>query len=196
MRSQPGDAWLRVAPIDKGWRQERVRVALPKARKLVSETSLGNHVSECGRVVSEGVVSEARPPTRDMPATQGVLPAVPPDCPAELVERMGADMLAKVERRWPRKHHDLGPCLVWRDGEPTIQGAGGLYGRIYDPALKRSDAAHRVVWRRVYGPIPRGLEVDELCEITLCVRPDHLQLLTKSANVKRRGPTRGPHKAR
>jgi len=27
---QPGDAWLRVAPIDRGWRQERVRVALPQ----------------------------------------------------------------------------------------------------------------------------------------------------------------------
>ena len=26
---EPGDAWLRVAPIDRGWRQERVRVALP-----------------------------------------------------------------------------------------------------------------------------------------------------------------------
>jgi len=25
-----GDAWLRVAPVDRGWRQERVRVALPK----------------------------------------------------------------------------------------------------------------------------------------------------------------------
>ena len=39
---QPGDAWLRVAPVDRGWRQERVRVALPKPRKLSSETSLGN----------------------------------------------------------------------------------------------------------------------------------------------------------
>src|SRR5438128_4211938 len=27
---EPGDAWLRVAPIDRGWRQERARVALPK----------------------------------------------------------------------------------------------------------------------------------------------------------------------
>jgi len=23
---EPGDAWLRVAPVDRGWRQERVRV--------------------------------------------------------------------------------------------------------------------------------------------------------------------------
>src|SRR5947209_17281848 len=36
---EPGDAWLRVAPIDRGWRQVRVRVALPQPRKLSSETS-------------------------------------------------------------------------------------------------------------------------------------------------------------
>src|SRR5207237_2710714 len=30
-----------------------------------------------------------------------------------------------------------------------------------------------------------------MCDVTLCQRPDHLQLLTKSDNVKRRGPTRG-----
>src|SRR6266852_331501 len=34
---EPGDAWLRVAPVDRGWRQERVRVALP-SRKQDSET--------------------------------------------------------------------------------------------------------------------------------------------------------------
>jgi hypothetical protein len=46
-----------------------------------------------------------------------------------------------------------------------MQAAGGLYRRIYDRAIGRSDAAHRVVWRRVYGLIPVGpnglpLEVD------------------------------------
>ena len=47
--------------------------------------------------------------------------------------------------------------------------------------------------------IPNGsngkpLEVDELCEVSLCVRPDHLDLKTKRDNVRRRGPTRGPNK--
>jgi hypothetical protein len=51
-----------------------------------------------------------------------------------------------------------------------------------------------VVWRRCYGPIPAGLKVDELGEISLCVRPDHLQLLSKADNVKRRGATRGAGK--
>ena len=38
---EPGDAWLRVAPIDKGWRQERVRVALPTRL----ETSVSDSVT-------------------------------------------------------------------------------------------------------------------------------------------------------
>ena len=50
-----------------------------------------------------------------------------------------------------------------------------------------------------YGPIPLGangkpLEVDHVCKVTLCQRPDHLQLLTKGDNVRRRGPTRGVRK--
>jgi hypothetical protein len=203
---EPGDAWLRVAPIDRGWRQVRVRVALPRPAEPSSETALRkssrNHVSEGRRVVSEGVVSEA-PPDRDMsearaalPGSARGLPPVPPDCQVELVEKMGADILAKAERRWPMRHHALGPCLVWTG--PTLNSEG-VYGWMYDQATKRMDVSHRVVWRRVYGPIPRGpngksLEVDHQCDITLCQRPDHLQLLTKGDNVKRRGPTRGPNK--
>src|SRR5205807_922217 len=103
---------------------------------------------------------------------------------------------AKVERRWVSKRRELGPCLVWTG--PT-QNDAGRYGWMYDAAIGRMDVSHRVVWRRVYGPIPTGpngktLEVDHKCDITLCQRPDHLRLLTKGDNVKRRGPTRGPNK--
>ncbi len=61
-----------------------------------------------------------------------------------------------------------------------------MYGRLYDPAIGRSDYAHRVVWRRVYGPIPAGLTVDHVCRVTLCQRPDHLELVTKAENTRRR----------
>jgi hypothetical protein len=209
---QPGDAWLRAAPVDRGWRQERVRVALPRPpfRKQVSETALGNyvgmHVPHGKRVVSEQVVSDAAGPVRDMHEERahevllprGLQPA-PTECPPELLAKIGADILAKVEQRWASKYRRLGPCLVWREGEPTIQAAGNVYGRIYDPAIGRSDAAHRVVYRRCFGEIPKDangkpLEVDHKCDVTLCQRPDHLQVLTKPDNVKRRGPTRGKSK--
>jgi hypothetical protein len=137
-----------------------------------------------------------------LPRAPRGLPAVPPDCPEQLVEKMGADVLARVERRWPRRFHELGPCLVCRvgpNGEGTLNRAG-IYGWMYDPATKAMDVMHRIVWRRVYGPIPKGpngktLEVDHICKVTLCQRPDHLQLLTKGDNVRRRGPTRGANKS-
>ena len=198
----PGDAWLRVAPVDRGWRQERVRVALPtiaepdrespptvsaierhRARIAESAADFGYQAGQSAEEYPSDIGELVAPPLG--------LPPRPPECPPELLAKMGADILAKVERRWSKRHHELGACLVWRDGEPTYRAAGGLYGRIYDPSIKRSDYAHRVVWRRCYGPIrigPNGkpLEVDHLCEITLCQRPDHLEVVTRGENTRRR----------
>jgi hypothetical protein len=77
------------------------------------------------------------------------------------------------------------PCLA--PTEPTL--LDGTYGRLYDPALKRSDAAHLVVWRRCYPdrPIPKGWTVDHACYVTLCQRPDPLQgPVTRAENTRRR----------
>lgn len=103
---------------------------------------------------------------------------------------MGADVLAKVERRWPRRRHELGACLVWT-GPQVKDRYGNVYGRLYDAAIGRTDYTHRVVWRRVHGPIPldgsgRPLPLDHLCEITLCQRPDHLEAVTRAENTRRR----------
>src|ERR1700694_2973624 len=65
-------------------------------------------------------------------------PPVPPDCLRELVERMGADILAKVERRWPKRRHELGPCLVWT-GPKGPDAEAGPYGRMYDAAIGKTD---------------------------------------------------------
>jgi hypothetical protein len=189
---EPGDAWLRVAPIDTGWRQERVRVALP-TRIEPSDIDSDSNADSLWRQYPRGV-SEPRAWAPDVSAlaagprlqgeTAGLQPR-PPDCPEDLVERMGADILAKTERRWPRRRHELGPCLVWT-GAQTTDAAGRTYGRFYDVAMGRTDYTHRVVWRRVYGPIPPGLQVDHVCEITLCQRPDHLELVTRAENTRRR----------
>jgi hypothetical protein len=181
---EPGDAWLRVAPIDKGWRQERVRVTLPQARL---EPSVSDSVTKPGTIRRQYPSSETESAASTVPGLSrgaDALPPVPPDCPEGLVEKMGADIVAKVERRWPKKRHELGPCLVWRDGLPT--SADGRYARLYDAAIGKTDYTHRVVWRRCYGPIPAGLDVDHICNVTLCQRPDHLQLLSKPENTRRR----------
>jgi len=129
------------------------------------------------------------PPRGGLPSAGGQreLPTQPPECPRELLERMGADVLAKVERRWASPPRELGPYLIWRAGEPTL--LDGTYGRLYDPALKRSDAAHLVVWRRCFPDkrIPRRWTVDHACWVTLCQRADHLQgPVTRAENTRRR----------
>jgi hypothetical protein len=37
-----------------------------------------------------------------------------------------------------------------------------------------------------YGPIPLGMTVDHLCNVALCQRPDHLELVPKPENTRRR----------
>jgi hypothetical protein len=206
---QPGDAWLRVAPVDRGWRQERVRVALPRPAAVdgsvngVRSTSSVNEsvtmFDSDRRALTDGGLTEQRSaaaPSNIPPGgTPTSLPGVPPHCPPELLEKMGADILARVEKLWPKRHHELGPCLVWT-GAKGPDAEKGPYGRVYDAALGRTDYVHKVVWRRVYpdAPIARGQDVDHMCEVPLCARPDHLRLLSKGDNVRRRGPTRGANR--
>lgn len=39
--------------------------------------------------------------------------------------------------------------------------------------------AHREVWKERVGPIPDGLHLHHECENTVCVNPDHMQLVTQ-----------------
>jgi hypothetical protein len=49
-----------------------------------------------------------------------MLPSVPPECPAELLKQMGADITAKVEERRASTRRELGPCLMWQERQPTV----------------------------------------------------------------------------
>lgn len=46
--------------------------------------------------------------------------------------------------------------------------------------------AHRRVYEWLRGPVPEGLELDHLCRNKLCVRPDHLEPVTRAENMRRR----------
>ena len=65
-------------------------------------------------------------------------------------------------------------CWIWTGG------ISGPYGSTsYRGATRR---AHRVTWEVANGPIPAGMEIDHRCRQTLCVNPDHLQLVTPRVN--------------
>lgn len=54
----------------------------------------------------------------------------------------------------------------------------------------RKQPAHRVAYMLLVGPIPDGLELDHLCRVPLCVRPDHLEPVTHAENQRRMGIAR------
>ena len=45
--------------------------------------------------------------------------------------------------------------------------------------------AHRFAYEALVGPIPRGLELDHLCRVPLCVNPLHLEPVTHRENTLR-----------
>lgn len=73
-----------------------------------------------------------------------------------------------------------GACWV-----PAQKPLGNGYVRICIGGGRRAQA-HAVVWEYIWGkPVPDGLELDHLCRNRSCVRPDHLEPVTRSENAKR-----------
>lgn len=72
---------------------------------------------------------------------------------------------------------DLGPCWL-----SSLSGSHG-YATIKDGDTKRR--VHRVVYERLIGPIPSGLEPDHLCRVRRCVCPFHLEPVPQRVNLLR-----------
>jgi len=54
----------------------------------------------------------------------------------------------------------------------------------------RAMFAHRFHYEEVKGPVPEGLELDHLCRNGACVNPDHLEAVSHTENIRRRGITK------
>lgn len=50
---------------------------------------------------------------------------------------------------------------------------------------QRNVGAHVFAYEAFVGPIPEGMEPDHLCRNTLCVRPSHLEAVTRRENLRR-----------
>lgn len=69
-------------------------------------------------------------------------------------------------------------CWLWT-------AATTRWGYGYILADGRLQHAHRVAWELENGPIPAGLEIDHLCRVRPCIRPDHLEPVTPAENRRR-----------
>lgn len=87
--------------------------------------------------------------------------------------------MTEAERFWA-KVLVTPACWLWT---AAVDGAG--YG-----AFRRSGSgplvgAHRWSWEAAHGPITDDLTVDHLCRTTLCVAPQHMELVRREENVRR-----------
>jgi ribosomal protein L37E len=72
------------------------------------------------------------------------------------------------------------PCWIW-----TGRGQRDGYGLISNGAAHTSIPAHKFVYELKVGPVPDGLELDHLCEIKRCIRPEHVEPVTNGENQLR-----------
>lgn len=72
-------------------------------------------------------------------------------------------------------------CWLWTG---ALNQAG--YGRFFTGDDGKR-LAHRFMYELLVGPIPEGLTLDHLCRTPACVRPDHLEPVTRSENARRAG---------
>ena len=78
-------------------------------------------------------------------------------------------------------------CWVWQ-GPCSGSGRGGGYPRMCLDG--QTVAVHRASYTHVYGFIPGRKQLDHTCRNRMCVRPDHLELVTHKENQRRRDNSR------
>lgn len=83
---------------------------------------------------------------------------------------------ARVNKDGPVVRPELGNCWVWTGA------TDGRYGQISKDG--RRQKAHRVSWEMVNGPMPPEMDACHKCDVTRCVRPDHIFPGTPSENAR------------
>jgi len=74
-------------------------------------------------------------------------------------------------------------CWLWTGR--LVTGGYGMFAITHDTSIM----AHRFAYELLIGPVPEGLELDHIwprCQNKNCVRPDHLEPVTRGENAHRR----------
>ncbi len=108
---------------------------------------------------------------------------IPDDAGWHLDEFDGERFWGRVNQRGGTAHLNdplasaEGDCWVWKST------AEGQYAKFR--YFAKWEMSHRVAFRDFGNKIPDGFDLDHLCRNTRCVRPSHLEAVTRSVNVKR-----------
>ncbi len=82
------------------------------------------------------------------------------------------------DRFWSKVNKLDDGCWEWM-GSISLTG----YGQFSRDG--KTMLAHRVAYIWAKGEIPEGLEIDHLCRNRKCVNPSHMELVTRSENIRR-----------
>lgn len=86
------------------------------------------------------------------------------------------------DRFWAKVIKGEDGCWLWTG---AVSHGYGVFG-----VGDRTVRVHRASYEAAFGAIPAGLTIDHLCRRRLCVRPAHLEAVTRGENVLRsEGPT-------
>lgn len=95
----------------------------------------------------------------------------------------GYDLPERLRARLLRFVQVDGECWRWVGG--TRVGRGGRYVQVRHGSGPKQ-LVHRLVYAHAVAPIPEGMQLDHLCRVTDCCRPDHLEAVTCAENLRRR----------
>ena len=89
----------------------------------------------------------------------------------------------------------------WRWTGPLRNGYAVVRVRVPGMTNTQPVQVHRYVWEVVRGRIPatshgEPVQLDHLCRVPACIRPDHLEPVSRSENLRRRDEARRAVKAR
>lgn len=103
--------------------------------------------------------------------------------------RHGDPLAARGRKRRPASERLVGKYRVDADGCWRWTGAISTngYGRIQVDG--ECGYAHRVSYEAHVGPIPPDMTIDHLCFEKTCIRPDHLQPVSNTENIRRYAQT-------
>lgn len=90
---------------------------------------------------------------------------------------------ASAEERFWAKVNKTATCWLW-----TASLNRNGYGR-FSVTRRKSVGAHRFAYESTNGPISEDLVLDHLCRVRHCVRPDHLEPVTTTENIRRSKPS-------
>lgn len=98
------------------------------------------------------------------------------------MERPDPDV-QRFNKKWERQDRGYGDdCHVWTGAQ---RGGYGTFGIRSESGRWKTVSAHRWIYKKRFYKLPDDMDLDHLCRVTNCVKPSHLEVVTRQENIRR-----------